>query len=195
MGDSATPVPIYVMGSGGVGKSALTLRMVTDNFTEYYDPTIEDSYRKPLKVDGRGVTVDIVDTAGQEEYNAMRDQWIRNGKGFLLVYSLTNKGSFEELYNLMDEMWRAKDDGDFPVVLCGNKVDLENERQVSTEEGEKLAEEWGCPFFETSAKTKVNDHECFYQLVREIRKQDEKQSAEQRKEVSKPKLKIKCSIL
>ena len=95
----------------------------------------------------------------------------------------------------MDEMRRAKDDGDFPVVLCGNKVDLENERQVSTEEGEKLAEEWGCPFFETSAKTKVNDHECFYQLVREIRKQDEKQSAEQRKEVSKPKLKIKCSIL
>ena len=95
---------IYVLGGGGVGKSAVTLRLVTDNFAEHYDPTIEDSYRKQIKVDGIPATVDIVDTAGQEEFNAMRDSWIRNGKGFLLVYSITNRGSFEELETIMDEM-------------------------------------------------------------------------------------------
>ena len=186
---------IYVLGGGGVGKSALTLRLVTDNFAEDYDPTIEDSYRKQIKVDGIPATVDIVDTAGQEEYNAMRDQWIRNGKGFLLVYSISNRGSFKELENIMDEMTRAKDDDNIPIVLAGNKCDLdESEREVQKEEGQKLAEEWGVPFFETSAKTKINDHEVFYEIVREVRKYDEAKKKESGEGQPKKK-KFRCDIL
>ena len=156
---------IYVLGGGGVGKSALTLRLVTDNFAEDYDPTIEDSYRKQIKVDGRPATVDIVDTAGQEEYNAMRDSWIRNGKGFLLVYSITNRGSFEEMETIMDEMTRARDDDNIPLVLAGNKCDLDGtDREVTKEEGQKLADQWGVPFFETSAKNSENVHKAFSNL-------------------------------
>ena len=189
------PMLIYVLGGGGVGKSALTLRLVTDNFAEDYDPTIEDSYRKQIKVDGIPATVDIVDTAGQEEYNAMRDQWIRNGKGFLLVYSISNRGSFKELENIMDEMTRAKDDDNIPIVLAGNKCDLdEAEREVQKEEGQKLAEEWGVPFFETSAKTKINDHEVFYEIVREVRKYDEAKKKESGEGQPKKK-KFRCDIL
>ena len=186
---------IYVLGGGGVGKSALTLRLVTDNFAEHYDPTIEDSYRKQIKVDGIPATVDIVDTAGQEEFNAMRDSWIRNGKGFLLVYSLTNRGSFEELETIMDEMTRARDDDNIPIVLAGNKCDLgETEREVTAEEGKALAEQWGVPFFETSAKTKINDHEVFYEIVREIRKFEEEKLKEKEEEMPKKKP-FKCNIL
>ena len=98
---------IYVLGGGGVGKSALTLRLVTDNFAEDYDPTIEDSYRKQIKVDGIPATVDIVDTAGQEEYNAMRDQWIRTEKVscWFIQYRIV---AFQGVGEYMDEMTRAK---------------------------------------------------------------------------------------
>ena len=186
---------IYVLGGGGVGKSALTLRLVTDNFAEDYDPTIEDSYRKQIKVDGRPATVDIVDTAGQEEYNAMRDSWIRNGKGFLLVYSITNRGSFEEMETIMDEMTRARDDDNIPLVLAGNKCDLDGtEREVTKEEGQKLADQWQVPFFETSAKMKINDHEVFYEIVREIRKFEAEKLKEKEKDMPKKKS-FKCSIL
>ncbi|GLD94536.1 hypothetical protein PINS_up003147 [Pythium insidiosum] len=85
---------LVVLGSGGVGKSALTIRLVTDNFLEDYDPTIEDSYRKLSTIDGDQVVLDILDTAGQEEYTSMQDQWMREGNGFLLVYSVTSQSSF-----------------------------------------------------------------------------------------------------
>eukprot|EP00968_Pinguiococcus_pyrenoidosus_P011283 scaffold903_cov262-Pinguiococcus_pyrenoidosus.AAC.18 len=70
---------LVVLGGGGVGKSALTIRLITDNFLEEYDPTIEDSYRKTMKIDGIEAVLDILDTAGQEEYSSMQDQWIREG--------------------------------------------------------------------------------------------------------------------
>jgi len=75
---------IVVLGGGGVGKSALTIRLVTDNFLDEYDPTIEDSYRKQVDVDGKSALLDILDTAGQEEFSSMQDLWMREGKGFFI---------------------------------------------------------------------------------------------------------------
>merc|ERR1711924_105017 len=75
---------IVVVGAGGVGKSALTVRFIQGNFVEKYDPTIEDSYRKQVAVDGVAVLLDIMDTAGQEEYSALRDQYMKTGQGFIL---------------------------------------------------------------------------------------------------------------
>jgi GTPase SAR1 family protein len=72
---------MVVLGSGAVGKSALTIRLVTQNFLEEYDPTIEDNYNKQVVVDGTGAHLDILDTAGQDEYSQMQDQWMREGKG------------------------------------------------------------------------------------------------------------------
>ena len=101
--------PQVVLGSGGVGKSALTFRLITDSFVVGYDPTIEDDYRKQITIDGQVERLDILDTAGQEEYNSMRDMWYQSGEGFLLVYSITNRSTFEELDEVYKEILMAKD--------------------------------------------------------------------------------------
>jgi GTPase KRas protein len=146
---------LVVLGGGGVGKSALTIRLVTDNFLEEYDPTIEDSYRKQAVIDDQNALLDILDTAGQEEYSSMQDQWMREGKGFLLVYSITSRSTFDEISVFKEKILRAKDMDSVPMVLVGNKCDMEDEREVQTDEGKQLAETWGCPFMECSAKAKV----------------------------------------
>jgi len=168
---------IVVLGGGGVGKSALTIRLVTDNFLEEYDPTIEDSYRKQVSIDNTVALLDILDTAGQEEFASMQDQWIREGKGFLLVYTITSQQSFDEMKTFYKSILRTKDADKVPLVIAGNKCDLRDindPNQVSTADGKALAAEWGCPFFETSAKDKINNEECFYEVVREIRKAENK---------------------
>eukprot|EP00518_Triparma_eleuthera_P000097 CAMPEP_0182458410 /NCGR_PEP_ID=MMETSP1319-20130603/3761_1 /TAXON_ID=172717 /ORGANISM="Bolidomonas pacifica, Strain RCC208" /LENGTH=188 /DNA_ID=CAMNT_0024657091 /DNA_START=50 /DNA_END=616 /DNA_ORIENTATION=- len=163
---------LVVLGGGGVGKSALTIRLVTDNFLEEYDPTIEDSYRKQVRIDDQPALLDILDTAGQEEYSSMQDQWMREGKGFLLVYSITDHSTFDEIAVFKEKILRAKDMEQVPLVLVANKCDLENERQVTFDEGKRLADDWGCPFMEASAKEKIRHEDCFFQVVREIRKLD-----------------------
>mmetsp|Transcript_29233 Transcript_29233/g.93649 ORF Transcript_29233/g.93649 Transcript_29233/m.93649 type:complete len:191 (+) Transcript_29233:277-849(+) len=180
---------LVVLGGGGVGKSALTIRLITDNFLEEYDPTIEDSYRKMMTIDEEPAVLDILDTAGQEEYSSMQDQWIRDGKGFLLVYSITDPNSFEEINSFISKILRIKDADAVPMVLAGNKCDMEDERQVQKDQAQKLAAEWKCPFMETSAKNKINNEECFYEVVREIRKMSKKT------EEAKPKRRLLCNIL
>ena len=86
------------------------------------------------------------------------------------VYAITSRSSFEELVGFKDQILRVKDADRVPMVVVGNKSDLESERQVSNQEGADLARSFGAPFFETSAKTRVNVEESFYQIVREIRK-------------------------
>jgi len=163
---------LVVMGSGGVGKSALTVRFVTADFPEEYDPTIEDSYRKNLQLDDKTCVLEILDTAGQEEFSSMQDQWMRDGKGFLLVFSITSRRSLDEARVLREKILRCKDAEKVAMVLVGNKCDLKNERQVEYNDGLDLAKQWGCPFFETSAKLQLNNESCFHELVREIRKFD-----------------------
>jgi GTPase KRas len=141
----------------------------------------------------------------------MQDQWMREGKGFLLVYNITARNTFDEVSTLYDKILRSKDKDKVPMyvlllwskkkrtvsysivtisVLVGNKCDLVNERDVQTSEGEELAQQWGCPFFEASAKEKINNEECFYQVVREIRKMEKKTPSK-----SGGKNKLKCTLL
>ena len=87
-----------------------------------------------------------------------------------MVYAITSRSSFEELVGFKDQILRVKESDHVPMVVVGNKSDLESERQVSSQEGGDLAKNFTAPFFETSAKTRVNVEESFYQLVREIRK-------------------------
>ncbi|KAK3848626.1 MAG: ras family-domain-containing protein [Linnemannia gamsii] len=162
---------ILVVGDGAVGKSALTLRFLRDQFTDEYDPTIEDSYCKYIEVDGQDYTLELTDTAGQSEY---RDQWddqfMRTGDGFICVYSIASMSSFQELVGYRDQIWRAKGSRRVPIVITGNKCDLEDggEREVRTDVGALFAERSSALFVETSAKTGVNIHEMFTELVREI---------------------------
>ncbi|KAG7227629.1 hypothetical protein INR49_005444 [Caranx melampygus] len=251
---------VVVLGSGGVGKSALTVQFVTGTFIEKYDPTIEDFYRKEIEVDSSPSVLEILDTAGTEQFASMRDLYIKNGQGFILVYSLVNQQSFQDIKPMRDQIIRVKSSqtapeprtavaaspaclsvlaaktlvtrhdhigvrsAEFsplskletllkrafgrrpssqpvfsliltvlagvksrdswaarfhrpsarpmyekvPVILVGNKVDLESEREVSSSEGQALAEEWGCPFMETSAKSKTMVDELFAEIVRQM---------------------------
>jgi GTPase KRas protein len=121
-------------------------------------------------IDDEVALLDVLDTAGQEEYSAMREQYMRTGEGFLLVYSITSRQSFEEIMTFQQQILRVKDKDYFPIILVGNKCDLESERMVSTEEGEQLAKNFGCKFIETSAKSRIHVDQAFYDLVREIRR-------------------------
>lgn len=168
---------LVVVGGGGVGKSALTIQFVQSHFVDEYDPTIEDSYRKQCVVDDEVALLDVLDTAGQEEYSAMREQYMRSGEGFLLVYSITSRNSFEEIATFYQQILRVKDKDYFPVVIVANKSDLYAERQVSAMEGREMARQFGCPYVETSAKQRVNVDEVFGDLVREIRRYNKEQAA------------------
>lgn len=167
---------LVVVGGGGVGKSALTIQFIQNHFVDEYDPTIEDSYRKQCLIDDEPALLDVLDTAGQEEYSAMREQYMRTGEGFLLVYSITSRSSFEEISTFYQQVLRVKDKDYFPVVMVANKCDLESERQVSTAEGYEVAKRFGCPFVETSAKQRVNVDEAYNDLVREIRRYNKEQT-------------------
>ncbi|KAK7017779.1 ras-like protein [Favolaschia claudopus] len=162
---------LVVAGGGGVGKSALTVQFVRGHFLDFYDPTIEDSYQKQCLIDEELAMLDVLDTAGQEEFAAMREQYIRSGEGFLLVYSITSRDSFDELKRYYRQIQRVKDQDVCPAILVGNKSDLEFERQVSVNEGRELAKRFGgCRFIETSARLRLNVDEAFMGLVREIRR-------------------------
>ncbi|KAI9262368.1 ras-like protein 1 [Phascolomyces articulosus] len=166
---------LVMVGGGGVGKSALTIQFIQSQFVDEYDPTIEDSYRKQCVIDSETALLDVLDTAGQEEYSAMREQYMRNGEGFLLVYASTSRLSFEEISTFHQQISRVKDRDTFPMVLVANKCDLEQDRQVSMQEGRDLARQFGCQFFETSAKQRINVDEAFYGVVRDIRRFNKEQ--------------------
>jgi GTPase KRas protein len=161
---------LVVVGGGGVGKSCLTIQLIQSHFVDEYDPTIEDSYRKQCMIDDEVALLDVLDTAGQEEYSAMREQYMRTGEGFLLVYSITSHQSFDEITTFQQQILRVKDKDYFPMVVVGNKCDLESEREVTRQEGEALARSFGCKFIETSAKSRINVDKAFYDIVREIRR-------------------------
>ena len=107
---------------------------------------------------------------GQEEFQAMRDEWIRDGDGYLLVYSVDSENSFDNLFEIRERILQTNDVQSAPIVIAGNKCDLVEDREVAKEDLEQLAKDWKCPVFETSAKSKINNLECFYQVVREIKK-------------------------
>src|SRR5436305_10663444 len=139
--------------------------------------------------------LEVLDTAGQEEYTALRDQWIRDGEGFVLVYSISSRASFTRIQKFHHQIQRVKESsaggspsaypvsplstgstssmgpGPVPVMLVGNKSDRVTEREVSTQEGHALARELGCEFVEASAKNCVNVEKAFYDVVRLLRRQ------------------------
>jgi len=160
-----------LIGTSGCGKSCLCIRLIADRFVSDYEPTLEDLYRKQLDVDGKAEIMDIFDTAGLDGFQLVRDSYIRNGKGFLFVYSINNKPSFNEIQLLFDHVMRIKDTEDaVPCVLVGTKCDLVSDREVSAQEGQQMAKTIGASFIEASSLTGENVTEVFHQLLREIRK-------------------------
>lgn len=163
-------VKIAVMGVGSVGKSAVTIRFVQGVFVTVYDPTIEDSYRKPVELEKETIVAEIIDTAGTEQFTAMRELYMKNSNGFLLVFSQDMKSSFVELTPLKEQILRVKDQESVPMILAANKCDLPAEtREVSEDQIVALSKQWHVPYYLTSAKTGQNINEVFHNLISQIR--------------------------
>merc|ERR1712098_41117 len=171
--------------------------MICNEFPDYYDPTIEDKYSVLKVCDRQESMFDILDTAGQEEYLALVDDWIRCSKGYVLVYSITDVNSWQELtdfydaivqfYSLIQRIHEIEDIQmkDVPLVVVGNKCDLKKDRRVDKNMVANQCREWGCAFFEASAKENINVEEAFFECPRRIRKlyetPEEKNSASGKK--------------
>ncbi|XP_074788127.1 GTP-binding protein Rit2 isoform X1 [Athene noctua] len=120
---------VVMLGAGGVGKSAMTMQFISHRFPDYHDPTIEDAYKTQVRIDDEPAYLDILDTAGQAEFTAMRDQYMRGGEGFIICYSITDRQSFQEAAEFKELIYRVRHTYDIPLVLVGNKIDLEEFRQ------------------------------------------------------------------
>ncbi|KAF7241732.1 Ras-related protein Ral-B [Varanus komodoensis] len=168
-------------------------------FVEDYEPTKADSYRKKVVLDGEEVQIDILDTAGQEDYAAIRDNYFRSGEGFLLVFSITEHESFTATAEFREQILRVKAEEDkIPLLVVGNKSDLEDRRQVPVEAARSKAEEWGVQYVETSAKTRANVDKVFFDLMREIRAKkmsENKDKNGKKSSKNKKSLKERCCLL
>ena len=159
---------VVMLGSGAVGKSAITVQMVSGHFLSSYDPTIEDSYRTTINVNNQDIILNILDTAGQEEFYALRDQYMRSGDGYIIVFSITSVTSFLEVNAIKEQLNMVLDVDNntlIPIILVGNKCDLEEYRQVQSSDAQRLANEWKVKYFETSAKNKTNINRIFEELI------------------------------
>ncbi|XP_055996427.1 ras-related and estrogen-regulated growth inhibitor-like isoform X2 [Ostrea edulis] len=152
-----------------VSMGALVVRFLTRRFIWEYDPTLECTYKHVATLDEELVNMEILDTAGQVEA-IQREGHIRWADGFILVYSINDRHSFEEVIKLKDYLDDVKKTN-VQCVLVGNKVDLMRERDVSTAEGMKLATEMACAFFETSVCDGSDEiYELFYEVAREVKR-------------------------
>lgn len=126
-------VRVSILGAGGVGKSAITLRFVRDFFVQNWEATIEDAYRKNMKVDGNIVALEILDTAGQEDFSTLRAQWMMDKEGYIFVYSLVDKESIDQLYSFVELLEQVCDGLPTvpPIIFVGNKKDLTDSNPAS----------------------------------------------------------------
>ncbi|EEB09858.1 GTP-binding protein rheb, putative [Pediculus humanus corporis] len=159
---------IAIMGYRSVGKSSLTLQFVEGQFVDSYDPTIENTFTKLFRVHSQDYEVNLVDTAGQDEYSIFPAQYSMDIHGYVLVYSITSAKSFEVIQVIYDKLLDMTGKVKVPIVLVGNKTDLHMERMISSEAGKRLADSWKASFLETSAKKNESVADIFHTLLVEI---------------------------
>eukprot|EP01087_Luapelamoeba_hula_P009864 TRINITY_DN257_c0_g1_i1.p1 TRINITY_DN257_c0_g1~~TRINITY_DN257_c0_g1_i1.p1 ORF type:complete len:204 (-),score=29.37 TRINITY_DN257_c0_g1_i1:175-786(-) len=169
---------VVVVGAGGVGKSCLTIQYIANRFVADYDPTLEDSYRKQTTVGDAECILDIIDTAGQDDFMAIRESYYKDGDGFIIVYDVTQRTTYADVPEFHAAILRVKDTSTVPCILVGNKADMEDKRKIARNEAEGLAKKLQCRFIETSAKQRKNVDEMFTQLVEEILQTRKRRSAE-----------------
>ena len=165
---------IITLGDSKVGKSSLIIRYMENTFVETYISTLGiDSRQKNIKLsNGEEIRVKITDSAGEERFRALSANYIKKANGILLVYDITNKDSFENI-NIWAQEIKDKSESidERPIVLIGNKLDLEEERCINKEQGEKFAEKYcngGIKFYETSCKTGENIEKAINDLAEQI---------------------------
>ena len=159
-----------IIGDSAVGKSNILLRYIHDNFNEEFQSTIGVEFgAKNIKLEDKVYRIQIWDTAGQETFRSITRAYYKNSVCAFVVYDITNRNSFQNVKSWIEDCRKQSPKTVF-MVLIGNKIDLEDNRQVSYEEGSVFAEKNGMLFFETSAKTGKNIEEIFLKSSMEIAK-------------------------
>ena len=159
---------IIIIGDTCVGKSNILSRYLKNEFKEDSKSTVGvELGTKFLKIKGTGAKIQIWDTAGQERYRSITSSYFKGSHGCFIVYDITSEISFDNVEKWYEQA--QKEAGkDISVILVGNKCDLENERKVPKEKGEDKAKSFRCPFFETSALSKINIDDIFNEMVNNI---------------------------
>ena len=160
---------VLILGDSSVGKTCILLRFAEDSFSTQHVTTIGVDFRlKIVEIDGKLIKLQLWDTAGQERFRTITKAYYKGSHGILLTYDVTNRESFKNVTHWIKQI-DSSGVGDLVKVLVGNKCDLPN-REVSEEEGRKLAENYGIPFIETSAKNNINIEQAFNTLTGEMLK-------------------------
>lgn len=181
-----------VVGDMAVGKTSIAMRYVHNKFDPKYKGTIGvDHAIKKLAINDKQITMSIWDTGGQEMFDYIRPFYYKGASGALIVYDITRKKSFENLEKWFDNLYSQC--GEIPVILVGNKIDLIDERVISTEEGSDYAMQKGVIFYETSAKTGEKVVDVMNELAKVILQEKEKVKILEEKPVKTPK-KDKTSV-
>lgn len=161
-------VRLLTLGDSGAGKSSLLLRFTQNEFTLEYMPTIGIDFRlKTAYVDGKEVKVQVWDTAGQERFRTITHNYYRGAHGIALIYDVTNEQSFLGVRTWVQGVTQYAEKN-VTMVLIGNKSDLAEKRVVDKAAGQRLADEYGIAFFETSAKANINVQEAFDHLIHKV---------------------------
>lgn len=163
---------IALMGYRSVGKSSLSMQFVEGKFLESYDPTIENTFKKSMRINSTDYELILMDTTGQDEFSMFPSQYSLDVHGYVLVYSIENLKSFEVVSHLYSKLVDITGKTYFPSVLVGNKSDMFAYREVPAEDGRKLAEKWKATFLETSAKHNVSVTQVFQTLLNDIERAD-----------------------
>lgn len=176
-------VKIKLLGDSGVGKSALLSRFVDDTFTESLMSTMGVDFRlKQINVGDNRVKLQIWDTAGQDRFRAV-SKYDRGQNAWVVVFDVTHQETFNNIKKWLEEIVCQKDFSGQPLIIVGNKVDLESERRVQSDEAFEFVEAWNAKpennnkqiqgYIETSAKTSINVNALFEDTVTEYLKATE----------------------
>ena len=181
-------VQLLVIGDSSVGKTSLITRYTNGTFKEEYLATVGlDYYSKNEEFNNQTIQVKLWDTAGQERFKALTQNYFRNAEGVLLAFDVTNEESFNNLKDWISSIkinMEAKNIF-LPLIVVGNKIDMENDREITKEEAEKFASENKYKYFETSAKTGEGVDEAVKELINLVLNQNQvdEQKIEARKSV------------
>jgi len=161
---------IAVLGARSVGKSSLVIRFIEDDFVESYFPTIESTFAKSIDYKNIEYDLQIIDTAGQDEFSILNAKHAIGIHGYVLVYSVTSRNSFDMIQIIYDKIIDFCGVTDIPCVIVGSKIDLQKSRQVNADEGQKLAQQNNAAWVESSAKESANVGKVFELCMAEIEK-------------------------